>query len=569
MDEIAKSLSDFGARKEGGAFVLHGAWGVGKTHFWKEVVKPEVMRKPWFGKYSYVTLFGINSLPDLKTALAVASEEWNRGAEAASWNKQDAIEKKHYIKATRVWLTQKIQPHLVNAAQTIPKAGDAIARAIALAGFYRVRNRLICFDDIERKGAGLSMRDFLGMISYLTEECNCRVVVLLNKDALPTYDMEEWHKSWEKVFQGSIQFKPTPDYACNIALNNSAERPWKKDLHDAFVQLKVSNIRLINRAAYFLNLIESRLPNSCHALTWQRAARSVAVLVFSVHGIGNDGPPIGVVMGNKSSSAESSHWDSLMQSMGLKTTTKLEECILNMIETGIVPTSDLQNAIESHNNQVQYSARSKSFNEAWDSFRSTLANNPQSVLTSIQQAWPPVSSEMSISYLRDTVRLVRAAGDQQLATTFIDTWIAERSGERYTELTTRLLEFLDEKIDRDIRERISQVAMQETKSDEINLEDALSKMINKSSTDRKEFKAILAADAASIAEKLQELHSPKIADSIIYTLSLWGGDDNESTAARKLIVDALTLIASQSDFTAYRIREMFGIDAWPQMTQSG
>lgn len=61
--------------------VLRGRWGIGKTYLWKNRVLPAVLIKPWKTRYSYVSLFGIGSLPELKVALAVATEEFNYDAD--------------------------------------------------------------------------------------------------------------------------------------------------------------------------------------------------------------------------------------------------------------------------------------------------------------------------------------------------------------------------------------------------------------------------------------------------------------------------------------------------------
>jgi Cdc6-like AAA superfamily ATPase len=66
--QVEKALIDFAVHKTGSAIVLKGEWGTGKTHLWNKVIKNHrgsFVRKT----YSYVSLFGLNSLPDLKRSI--------------------------------------------------------------------------------------------------------------------------------------------------------------------------------------------------------------------------------------------------------------------------------------------------------------------------------------------------------------------------------------------------------------------------------------------------------------------------------------------------------------------
>ena len=55
---------------------INGAWGVGKTFLWRQAL--DQLRKAGslpFTRYSYVSLFGLNSLDDVKSAL-FENMEW-------------------------------------------------------------------------------------------------------------------------------------------------------------------------------------------------------------------------------------------------------------------------------------------------------------------------------------------------------------------------------------------------------------------------------------------------------------------------------------------------------------
>ena len=50
--------------------------------------------------------------------------------------------------------------------------------------FLFVREQIICFDNLERAGKGLAAKDVLGLITFLKEQRRCKVVMLLNQEAL-------------------------------------------------------------------------------------------------------------------------------------------------------------------------------------------------------------------------------------------------------------------------------------------------------------------------------------------------------------------------------------------------
>lgn len=66
--QVEAALKRFAVHNDGSAIVLKGEWGTGKTYLWNKVIQNH--RISFFRKtYSYVSLFGLNSLPDLKRSI--------------------------------------------------------------------------------------------------------------------------------------------------------------------------------------------------------------------------------------------------------------------------------------------------------------------------------------------------------------------------------------------------------------------------------------------------------------------------------------------------------------------
>ena len=117
-----------------------------------------------------------------------------------------------------------------------------------MSDFLAVRNQITCLDDLERKGAGFSLTDALGLVSQLKEERHCKVVLLLNSNALEGDDSKAFTTYLEKVVDRSLEFAPTSHESAEIALPDGDD--ISKQLVAHVVTLGISNIRVIKRIEF-------------------------------------------------------------------------------------------------------------------------------------------------------------------------------------------------------------------------------------------------------------------------------------------------------------------------------
>ena len=204
IDRIEPVVLDFVAEDFNEVLVLKGNWGVGKTHFWHRLIdeqaEDENLGKE---KYSYISLFGINSLDGLKrsifTSVVDSSDVQNEG-----------------IFSTLRGFAEK--------AEDIPKlaewGGDAVLEKLLFDG---VEDTLVCIDDLERRGEDLEIRDLLGLASMLKEERSCQVVLILNDDALEEQGRDEFGRHGEKIVDLEIEFERTPGGAFECVFEDSDE----------------------------------------------------------------------------------------------------------------------------------------------------------------------------------------------------------------------------------------------------------------------------------------------------------------------------------------------------------
>src|SRR2546423_192899 len=78
LEQIQSIAKNFISDTHNELLVIKGKWGVGKTFFWHKLIE-ECRGERLVGTtyYSYVSLFGVNSLEELKNAILVSRVESN------------------------------------------------------------------------------------------------------------------------------------------------------------------------------------------------------------------------------------------------------------------------------------------------------------------------------------------------------------------------------------------------------------------------------------------------------------------------------------------------------------
>jgi Cdc6-like AAA superfamily ATPase len=134
---------------------ITGSWGVGKTYTWRTILdRVRSKRETGLSRYSYVSLFGIDSLEGMKTAIFENLEfllpEGSTGLERILSGGNTALKGGKKLAS-------------VLSALPVPYVGGALSKAQPLL-FSAIRNQIVCVDDLERRGS-ISVKDVFGMIS--------------------------------------------------------------------------------------------------------------------------------------------------------------------------------------------------------------------------------------------------------------------------------------------------------------------------------------------------------------------------------------------------------------------
>ncbi|WP_409035260.1 P-loop NTPase fold protein, partial [Klebsiella pneumoniae] len=181
---ITKILDNFLISEEKVA-VLKGEWGVGKTHFWKRYYAKQIA-------YAYVSLFGVNSINEIKKEIYQNTVPINnRMYRETIYNKSEMLATKLISSVPRFLKYNKVTKSLFKYfGFDINFYGVKSSGISSSLEYSFVNGYLICFDDLERKGNSLELKDFMGLIDNLARDKNCKVVLIFNEKNLKS-DNEE------------------------------------------------------------------------------------------------------------------------------------------------------------------------------------------------------------------------------------------------------------------------------------------------------------------------------------------------------------------------------------------
>lgn len=441
---IEKTIEGFLSAKASSAIVLQGKWGVGKTYFWRHRILKDSTAEPWRQRYSYVSLFGINTLSELKSSLSVATAEFDIDAQT-QWRLKRSL--------TRLWW--RGQRWVGDLIQFVPNFGDKAGKLYERASFYAVRNRVICLDDLERRGSALDLRDVLGLVSYLVEDRNCRVVVILNNGRLSGVDQAIWNDNKEKVFHGELNYSPTLRETIALGLSDDYQEPWYKSAFSHLESLGVSNIRLVQRTSRALRLVvDSAGKEALHSATIDHISKALSLLSYSAFGSGDGAPPLDMVLrvtgqgrivsavgrSSKDATAQEKEFEEAIRKYGLYLYTALDHELVHTIREGFPDIDRLRAAVHEYQADAESRRLKDLWHDAWRAYHDTLQDNTGEIVAAMRKAWPPVSHMEAAHSLQSLARLLRFLGEYELASSYIRIWVEQRKPNGVREFDERVIQ---------------------------------------------------------------------------------------------------------------------------------
>jgi len=437
LDDIRECLDRFAASENYPiAMVLSGDWGTGKTHLWRETLdRNEELAKP---SYAYVSLFGINSLDDLKYQLFQVLERRKKDSEEAEpgWWQKNVTDRKLAKQIDRLSGEEKSLFGKLAYLSKLPYI-NKIEPLVCGISFNYIRETIVCIDDFERKGAGLRVIDVLGLVSLLRENRNSKVILILNEDTLSDGDKKEFKRLNEKVFDWGIILKPSPEHtvSCVIPDDDSQFQLWK----DTAIILKANNIRIIRRAYEFVKMLRERYPEVTEPLH-QQFVNSMLFFCFSMYGKDGKYPSLQELRDvglwsflsrdDEDESEESKAHKELIQAMNWVSTDEVDLELIRFLEQGYLSQVPLDRAIENKEAQLANNEAEQAIQDAWRIYHDSFKDNADELSEAVYNACLGALKIVTPYSLDQSIRILRDLGCEELANDLADRFVTENAEDR-------------------------------------------------------------------------------------------------------------------------------------------
>lgn len=530
---------------------IKGAWGVGKTYAWNTyLVEAKNRNRLAPEKYAYVSLFGINSLAELKFAIF-----------------ENLIDRKTIGRKPSLATFQRNLnelSRLLGGRRLLPGSRVNLERfgfMIEALAFLSLDKTLICIDDFERKGNDVETRDILGLITQLKEQKKCKIVLILNDENLDDEASVDYVKLREKVIDTELRFAPTAEDCVEIALGTGKVAAL---LREPIVRLGINNIRVIKKIESLAALLAPVLKNFDDAIL-EQALKTLSLLTWCFYSQSSDAPNYNFVISRTSSfddlneellSTQQLHWCAILRQYDNFSMDEFDRRIACLVENGYVNEADIQAQAAIVQRKIAAAGSEHSFQEAWRLFYESFDDDSQEVIKCLSDSFKDNARHISPANLDGTVRLLRHLGRNSVAGKLIDLYIDMRRDE--AALFSQSLAAVPAEIrDAEVIEKFTR-QLREMRAGQ-PLREICAKLADGGGSDEEE-ERMSKAEVAEYVRLFKELKGPELTHYVDFCLSF--GRRGTGTASQRNIsekaTEALKIIGRESRLNASRVSR-FGI----------
>lgn len=429
---IQAAISRFLKSSDSEILCIKGAWGAGKTYAWarfsREIAKTaDIPLKT----YSYCSLFGVNTVEELKQSIfenSVPTETLGAAEPKTLAEKATALSKRNDLALTA---GQKL---LTAAAERL--GGKAAGDLVRLTTFWLVRDQIIVIDDVERKGEKLSMEEVLGVLSFLKEQRGCKCVLIMNAEKLGNSKVV-FERYLEKVVDVSLMFAPSPTECADIVFDQSVS--LEKRLHELCTLVRLTNIRVLMRIKKLAERIVPVLKDKDQRVVDQ-ALRTVVLLAW-IHFCPDDAPSVDFLvkrserrigaMVNKEAvptSPQIEAWNELLEKLGSNDLTDFDRSFLKGIQDGYFDEAAIAALADQFELQLKSNDAQRAFHASWDLFHSGFGDDEAALVSGMISSIKGAVDFVSPSNLDSSIALLRGLKYDAEADELIAYYVAHRTG---------------------------------------------------------------------------------------------------------------------------------------------
>lgn len=397
-----------------------------------------------------MSLFGINSIDELKQTTFLNTVDTKRIGESPNI-KGYSRKVADLVKDTKI-------PYVSKYVGGIGSLIDSVSQ-------LAMNKTIICFDDLERHSDKITIKDFMGLVSYFKEQKGCKVVLLLNEEA-GEKTFEDYKKYKEKVVDRQLHFEPTAKQ-CFDTMSAGYDFEFKEYVHDCCVGLKIKNKRVIKKIIEHVNDFLACVEGYDDELKKQ-VIHSTIVLswCYYCHGADKEAiPEFGFVArsGLRKSNdnlgwteKKTKRWNAFLDSYGYMMTDEIDLEVAKGIEQGFLNEEALMPLCEHKQREIDIRKESQKWDEAWNIFHGSFDSNEDAVAEAMEEGMKDIASSTSCSQYSSGLKLLRTLGKDEKADELIEFFIESRKDNpelfNVDSILTNPFEVKDEKFVEKLRE---------------------------------------------------------------------------------------------------------------------
>lgn len=422
---IEKNIGAFLELKSSEVLAVYGSWGVGKTYIWNDVIKNKrTMIPDCYKSYSYVSLFGINSLASLKTSVfenmistdLIGENEPSIKTFISNLSSTIEMRKKGY------W--NKKAPTIAKCIPWIKSFSPLIDHTMSMA----IKDAVICIDDIERKGESLTVNEILGYINFLKEKRNCKIIVIYNSDKM---DDDKFSELNEKVIDKRVQLNVSSVECCNFIIPET--NPHKELIASYVTSLNLTNMRVIktiNTLSENLQAIVLDLEDE----TWDKLIKSLCLFCYCQYIVGDHIPTLDFLIekgkdlpklfsSNDSGINNIKEQKEFLHKYLFYGMTNLDFIMAQGVKTGFFNEQELIAEVQNVNAQLIKDKKKEASYNIWDSLSDGFNDNEQQVIEDLKSGYFQYKQCMSINDIDYIISIFRQIQQNALAEEIMNDYI--------------------------------------------------------------------------------------------------------------------------------------------------
>lgn len=563
-ESVRREMARFLASSDPEVLCISGRWGVGKTYNWTRELFPQNdpkasdRKRVSLSRYGYVSLFGINSLADLKYAVFENTIPLGRSANERTID----------VWAARAQSVTEVGSRRVfNFGKQLPVVKKYIGD-MGTAWFLLVREQIVCFDDLERRGHGLTIRDVLGLASHLREERKCKVVLILNDEEIRDKNEHLEYRSFlEKVVDVRVRFDPTPRES--IAIGASGKEPPDTWIAEDALKLGLSNIRIIKKIGMAYERIAYAIEEFDEEVR-RYVVHALAILAYAVYM--PDGDKFLTLLkrgdlrrlfeeeGKREYTEQEREWLGMIDVYGFARIDELDEELLKGVRDGYFDEEKVKILTSEMHERVLRERRQETFSGVWNKhYKESFEGDEGEILKLMIEAMKGSIETVSIGSLNAVVAFANDLERNDVAEKAIDIFV---EGRRETPDIFDLISypFSDDISEDDIRMRFASEAAKQV--DKRTLRDVLTDMSKERNWKSTDLAKLAAATPEDYRDVFLESQGQNL-QTTVYTALQFARIVNATGEMREITERAregLRMIARTSRLNRHRISKLYGVD---------